>query len=49
MNTKIYCDIAEIDMTKKFNKKNSQRFYDKSINEKSWSKNYEYSRDIKNY
>ena len=40
MNTKIFCDIAQLDLIKKFNKKkNSEGFYYKShSNEKSWSK-----------
>ena len=40
MKTKIFCDIAELDLIKKFNKKkNSKRFYYKSkLNEKSWGK-----------
>ena len=39
MNTKIFCDIADFDFIKKFNKKkNSKRLYNKpEFNEKSWS------------
>ena len=39
MTVKIFCDIADINSIKKFNKKIGKRFYNKSkLNEKSWSK-----------
>ena len=39
MNTKIFCDIADINLIKSFNKKIVKGFYNKSKpNEKSWRK-----------
>ena len=40
MSTKIYCDSADIQIIKRYNKKkNCKRFYNQSkFNEKSWRK-----------
>ena len=49
MKTKIFCDIAELNLIRIFNKKIVEVYYEPKFDEKSWSKNYKsYSKKILN-